>query len=210
MESVYLAALIIGLGTLLLQLFMSGDGDADADAGDHDVSLDADADAGGHDVDVHADADGHHADIGGGFLPIFLSLRFWTFGLMAFGLAGVIFHFLGLMPAVFVPFVALAMGLGSGFLASWTFRALARAGTGSGTRLGDAVGHVGKVLVPPNQAGRGKVRVELGGQSFDYIAVTDDEALAEGEAVLIEEMREGTVQVSRAPAEFIPKEPDES
>jgi membrane protein implicated in regulation of membrane protease activity len=196
--SVYLAALIIGLGTILLQLFMSGD--SDADAGGHDVSVDADADVGGH--------HGAGSDIGGGFLPIFLSLRFWTFGLMAFGMVGAILHFLQLVPLVIVPFVALALGLGSGLLASWTFRALARAATQSGTQAGDAVGHVGRVLVAPHRGGRGKVRVELGGQTFDYIAVTEEEALAEGEAVLIEEMREGTVQVSRAPAEFIPDRRD--
>ena len=194
MGSVYLAALIIGLGTMLLQLFMSGDGDADADA-----------DAGGHDVDVDAHADGHagHADIGGGFLPIFLSLRFWTFGLMAFGLVGTLLYYLGLASAVLVPVIAIAMGFGSGLLASWSFRALARAATTSGAQSGDAVGHVGKVLVRCDQGSRGKVRIELRGQSLDYLATTDEQLLEEGDLVLVEEMRDGSVHVSRAPSEFL-------
>ena len=71
----YLAALIVGAGTLLLQLFGSGDADAGQDL-DH-AAADADADA---------DAGGGHAHGVSGFVPIFLSLRFWTFGLLAFGL----------------------------------------------------------------------------------------------------------------------------
>jgi membrane protein implicated in regulation of membrane protease activity len=210
---IYLGALIVGLGTILLQLFMSGDGDADADAGGHDVAIDADADADvGADADADADAGGHDGDvhghgghdITGGFLPIFLSLRFWTFGLMAFGIVGTLLSYLGLAAPLLTAVLAAGMGGGSGFFASWSFRALARAGTQSGAQTGDAVGQVGKVLVPCTKHARGKVRVELRGQAIDYLATTDSEELAEGELVLIEEIREGEVRVSRAPAEFLP------
>src|SRR6188768_3751822 len=70
----YLAALILGLGTIMVQLLMGGHGDADGSAGvDHDVDQDVDA--------HHA---GGHGEVDHGFLPIFLSLRFWIFGALAF------------------------------------------------------------------------------------------------------------------------------
>jgi membrane protein implicated in regulation of membrane protease activity len=212
---IYLGALIVGLGTILLQLFMSGDGDADA--GGHDVAVDADADV---DADVDADAAGHDFDaqghgghgghdIAGGFLPIFLSLRFWTFGFMAFGIVGTLLAYLGLAAPLLTALLATAMGVGSGFFASWSFRALARSATQSGAQSGDAVGQVGKVLVRCTRQGRGKVRVELRGQTVDYLATTEAEELAEGELVLVEEVRDGEVRVARAPAEFLPNPSDE-
>jgi membrane protein implicated in regulation of membrane protease activity len=207
---IYLAALIVGLGTISLQLFMSGDGDADAG---HDLSVDGagDVDAGG-DLDLDLAADGHlhvdgdhahHGAGGAGFLPIILSLRFWTFGLLAFGLAGTLLHYLHLASELVVPFVAVAMGLGSGLLVSWAFRVLARSTTQSGAQATDAVGTVGKVLVACEQGSRGKVRIELMGQSIDYLATTDQARIEEGELVLVEEMRDGTAHVSRAPSEFV-------
>ena len=223
MGILYLAALIMGLGTIALQLLLAGHGDADADA-DHELAVDADA--GAHDLAVDADVHDLAADAapgteleasasheaghaaGGAFLPIFLSLRFWVFGLMAFGMVGTLLHYLRLAPVVVIPFVAAAMGLASGLFAAWSFRALARSATQSGAQSGDAVGHVGKVLVPCTRGERGKVRIELRGQTLDYLASTDDEALATGELVLVEEMRDGTLHVSRAPAEFVSRKPE--
>ena len=217
MGSLYLAALILGLGTIVAQLVMSGDGDADADGGGHDFGadadggghdLDADADADGfdgHDVDVHADADGHggHGGGAGGFLPIILSFRFWTFGLMAFGMVGSILHFGGLGSNTVVALAAIAMGLGSGGLASFTFRALARAQTQSGAQSGDAVGQVGRVLIAPKPQQRGKIRIELSGETVDYLASTDEDALGVGDPVLVVEMRDDTAHVARPPDEFL-------
>jgi membrane protein implicated in regulation of membrane protease activity len=181
---VYLAALIVGGGTIALQLLMAGHGD-----GMHDVH----ADHAGHDGGEHSASS---------FLPIFLSLRFWTFGLMAFGLVGAALHLFALAPFALIPLVAAPMGFASGWFASWSFRALARAGTQSGAEATDAVGHVARVLVPCAKGARGKIRVELKGQSVDYLATTDDAELEAGELVLIEEMRDGTVHVSRAPREL--------
>jgi membrane protein implicated in regulation of membrane protease activity len=188
---VYLAALIVGAGTIALQLLLAGhDG-----AGGHDV---ADG-AGGHDVHAgHQDVD--HS--GSGFLPIFLSLRFWTFGLMAFGLVGVPLRLFGIVAPYLVPFIAAAMGLACGVFASWSFRALARAATQSGAEAADAVGRTGRVLIPCARGARGKVRIELKGQSVDYLATSEDAALEAGELVLVEEVRDGTVHVSRAPREL--------
>lgn len=200
MGIVYLAALIIGFGTIALQLFMSGDGDGDADA---DAHVDVDGDAGGD-----ADADGDHGHAGhgdGGFLPIFLSLRFWTFTFLAFGLSGSLLHYLDLTSGMIVPFVAIGLGIGAGLLASLTFRALAKTEATSSGSASEAVGQLAKVLVPPAKGGRGKVRVEIKGQMVDLLATTDEEKLESGQLVLVEDMREHTAHVSRAPEELLPK-----
>lgn len=202
MGIVYLATLIVGGLTLLIQFV--GVGDADGDGG-HDV---------GGDAEAHVDADGGVDDHGGDHLDgptvlaTFLSLRFWTFALMAFGLTGTLLHQFELMNRGIVPFVALAMGFGSGAFASWTFRALARASTTSGAESDEAVGQVGKVLVPFSKDRRGKVRIQLRGQTLDYLATTEEAELEAGAEVLIEEMRGDSVHVSVAPAAFLPPKSD--
>jgi len=208
----YLAALIVGFGTIALQLLMSGDSDADAGGDVHvgdadfdadaDADLDADADA---DADVHADHGGH-AD--GGFLPIFLSLRFWTFALLAFGLSGSLLHYLDLANAVVTPAVAIAFGVLAGLLATLTFRALRRSEANSGATAGDAVGQVGKVMLRVGKGGRGKVRIELKGQTVDLLATTDEELLEPGQLVMIEEVRDTTAHVARVPPELLPPKED--
>ncbi|MCA9639590.1 MAG: NfeD family protein, partial [Myxococcales bacterium] len=106
--------------------------------------------------------------------------------------------------------VAVSLGLLSGFGVSWVFRALGRAQTTSGGTARDAVGQVGKVLVPCSKGGRGKVRIELRGQTVDFMVTTDEEALAAGDLVLVEDVDTsggntgGVLQVSRAPAEYLP------
>src|SRR6185436_14441614 len=120
MGVIYIAALIIGLGIVSLSFFMGahggGDGGDAGDAGDADV--DGDVDAG--DADVHADAghgDAHghgHAEVSA--IAIFLSLRFWTYGLLAFGMVGTILHFLQLAGGLVTPVAATLLGLISGLL----------------------------------------------------------------------------------------------
>lgn len=192
MGVLYLAALILGLGTVMVQLLMGGHGDADAGG---QASPDVDTD--------HADA---HADADSGFLPIFLSLRFWIFGSLAFGMVGSLLHFLGLAPALVTLVVASVMGVGSGMLASWIFRVLNRQHVSSGAGENDAVGHVGKVLIRVPAQGHGKVRIQLKGQILDLLATTDEVELLEGEQVLVEEMRDGRARVSKAPPDFLTRD----
>ena len=191
MGIVFLAALILGAGTLAFQLVSTGDADAGAEAAD-------DVDGSGH------DAHHHEALPSGGFLPLVLALRFWSFALLAFGLAGSLLYYLSLLGQWPAFGVALATGLASGLLASWSVRQLQRAQTSSGAETSDLVGQVGRVLVPLSPARRGKIRVELKGQTLDFIASTDDDALEAGAAVLVEELRGNAVHVSRAGREFLP------
>jgi len=190
----YLAALVVGLGSIALQLLLGGDADADADASG-DVHAASGADAHAHGAAGHGEA---------GVSAIFLSLRFWTFGLLAFGLAGTLLHYLGLASRGVSAVAAILMGLLCGFAASFTLRVLARADLSSGAQSDDALGRLGKVLVPCSRERRGKIRIELRGQTLDYVASTDDEELVAGESVLVEEVRGNTVHVSRAPRELLP------
>jgi len=188
----YLAALILGLGTVMVQLLMGGQGDADA--------------GGEASSDVDQDVDTDHADADSGFLPIFLSLRFWIFGLLAFGMVGSLLHFLGLASALVTLVMASIMGMGSGMLASWIFRLLNRQHVSSGAGENDAVGHVGKVLIRVPTQGHGKVRIQLKGQTLDLLATTDEVELLEGEQVLVEEMRDGRARVAKAPPDFLSRD----
>lgn len=207
MGILYLAALIIGVGTIAVQLMFAGKGDADVDL-DADAHLDVDAD-----MDADADADaghghghGHAGHDGIGILPIFLSLRFWTFAFLAFGMVGTLLHFLNLASVFVTPFIALAMGLASGLLASITFRVLMRQEHNSGATSRDAVGQVGKVLLPVTKGRHGKVRIELKGQTLDLLATTEEEELMSGDLVIIEDVDSGKARVCRAPPEFLPRE----
>ncbi len=192
MGVLYLAALILGLGTIMVQLLMGGEGDADAGDASTDVEHDFETDHGGG----HAEADA-------GFLPIFLSLRFWIFGFLAFGMVGSLLHFLELASAPVTLVVASGMGIGSGMLASWIFRVLNRQHVSSGAGENDAVGHVGKVLIRVPAQGHGKVRIQLKGQTLDLLATTDEVELLEGEQVLVEEMHDGRARVAKAPPDFL-------
>lgn len=208
MGIIYLAALIVGFGTIALQLLMAGSGDGDADSGS---GADAEADASG-DADASGEADGGADDGGGhghshgetGFLPIFLSLRFWTFGLLAFGLSGTMMHFMALAASSLALGIAVCLGFGSGMLAAWTVKALGRAQIDSGGHSRDAIGQIGKVLVPCEKGGRGKVRIELKGQTLDFLATTDEDALKAGDLVLVEDVNSPglVLQVGRLPPEF--------
>ena len=188
MGVLYLAALIVGLGVLGLQFVMgSSGGDAE--------SSDLDAEGGEH--------DGSHGHPDTGIVATFLSIRFWTFGLLAFGLVGCALHFLSLAGPLVTAIAAALMGLGSGSLANLTFRYLTRTHVSSGAEAADAIGQVGRVLVPIERGKRGKIRIALRGQTVDLLASTDDERLKDGDLVVVEELRGTTAHVSRASREFV-------
>jgi membrane protein implicated in regulation of membrane protease activity len=187
MGIVYLAALIVGLGTLVVQLAFAGHGDADH--GDH-----------GHGDADHGDK---HAGSATGAVAIFLSLRFWTFAALAFGLSGSLLHHFALASSGVVLALASIAGLGSGLFAALAFRAAARLGTSTRADASSAVGGIGKVLVACSKGRVGQVRIELGGSSVDFLATTDEDELQKGERVLVEEMRGAVAHVGRPPRELI-------
>jgi membrane protein implicated in regulation of membrane protease activity len=198
--AVYLAALVLGLGVLLLQFVMPGSEAGGAHAPEFGGHGDFDAH---HALDHHAHADAHHGP--GGAIAIFLSFRFWTFGLMSFGFVGTLLHYLGLASSVVTLGTAAAVGVLSGLSAALAMRAVSRSQTSSGGEADDAVGLIGRVLVAIERGKHGKVRVEVRGRLVDFIATSDDERLEGGESVIVVEVRGTTAHVSRAGDSIAPK-----
>ena len=198
----YLAALVLGMGTLTLQFVLShiggadADGDADGDMDDlhlegdgADLLADGDVDH-AIELDDHADlahADGSHGLVGD-TVGVFLSMRFWTFALMAFGLVGSLLHYLGLASFGLALALSVVSGLMSGFTAGFTFRML-KGGVSSSTRHDDTIGKMARVTVGLRKGRLGKVRVEVRGNMVDLLAVTDSEEVAPGQQVVVVEHR---------------------
>lgn len=201
MELLFIAALVFGAGALGVQLFMGGDS-GHGDAGDvHPVLHDGEWDHAGGSHGAGSHGAGSHGGLASAALVV-LSLRFWVFAAFAFGLTGSAIRWLGLAPPLLTLLLALAAGFGSGALAVWVFRALARSESSSAVAADDLIGQLGRVLVPLASGATGKVRLELRGQAVDMLAITDEPSIAAGELVLVEAVREHTLQVSRPPAEL--------
>jgi membrane protein implicated in regulation of membrane protease activity len=184
MGVLYLAALIVGLGILSMGLFSGHGGDGDLGAGHADVDT-------GH--------DGAHHDDAGHALAIFLSLRFWSFGLLAFGLVGSALYWFGLAGPTATAVIAAIVGVFCGLLASLTLRALSRSVLSSGGDTNEALGQIGRVLLPIEPGQVGKIRLEMGGRVVDMLATTEGERLETGASVIVDRLRGGTAQVSSVP-----------
>jgi membrane protein implicated in regulation of membrane protease activity len=170
----YVVALVAGGGVLGMQLVLSHDGDGDSD---------------------------HAHDAGDAALwPMFTSMRFWTFALLAFGLFGTIATLLGSTPTIVLVLAVLA-GFGSGSLASLVVRRLASQIAVSHASVAEAVGRMGRVVVALEEGRPGKIRIELRGEMHDLLARAE-EAIPVGENVIVESMEHGVATVSRAPTEL--------
>ncbi len=181
MFNLYVAALIASLGAFAIQLLGGHHGDA------------------GHDASHgHGDGDGHESSA----WSLLASVRFWSFALLAFGLVGTSLTLLSLAERALTAALAIGSGLGSGFFAAGVIRRLSSRPASSHVDSGDVLGHVGRVIVPLVPGGLGKVRIDIKGASVDYLA-RSSETLAAGDAVVVEEVSEGELRVSRAPRELI-------
>lgn len=189
---VYLAALILGLGTLTLQFVLSHVGGGDTDGETDELHLDA----GGDEVATQGDiehVDGAHGDEGhesmvGGTVGVFLSMRFWTFALMAFGMVGSLLHWLELASFGTGLTLAFVSGVASGFAAAMTFRLL-KGSVSSATSQDETVGKMARVTVPLRKGSLGKVRVQIKGKTIDLLAATDSEIVEQGEDVVVVDFR---------------------
>ncbi|MEQ1503925.1 MAG: hypothetical protein ABMB14_16910 [Myxococcota bacterium] len=204
MLALYLAALGFG-GTMILVSLLLGGADKDlshADGGaDHDASHDHDGSA-HHDGSVDHDHDhGAHeaADkdaVAGWWL---LSLRFWTFGLAAFGLAGSLLTLFA-VPAILTALVALVAGGGAGLGAATFFRALNRDSVSGEVDLGRLAGEEGRVVLPIRPGAEGKIVVASMSGRVELIATTRDaEMIPVGTPVIIAGVTGGIADVSRLP-----------
>jgi membrane protein implicated in regulation of membrane protease activity len=175
----YLLALILGGGLLLVQMLAGGHG--------HDVDHDL-----GH-------ADDTHPYEG----PGLLSIRSAMYGVFTFGLVGGALHVLGLAR----PGWALAAGVTTGLLTmlfvGLTFKHLGDPAASGEAGFHEARGRRGRVLVACSREHRGKIRVLLKGQHVDILATTDEESIPVGSEVVVAEVRDDVAHVRRAGEEGV-------
>ncbi len=198
MSIAYLAALIVGLGTLLVQVAFGARGGHHDLGGAHHLGAVAHP-GGGHGHGHHA---GKPASSAAGFFTILLSFRFWIFAALGFGLGGSILRLTGALPQSIEAIVAASRGVASGLGAALTFQAATRGSVGTPSEASRAVGGVARVVIPLGKGAQGKIRIEIGGSSVDLIASTDEDALARDEMVLVEDITAGIARVSRRPPEL--------
>lgn len=186
--SIYIFTLVVGAVLLGASILLGGKGgDADGDAG-------GDAD-GGVDKEVESPSG---ADVGG-FLTLFLSLRFWVFFLAFFGLTGLVLELLDLVGHEWATLaIALSMGLGVGVAARLVMRKLGGDTRGNVVESAHYVGKMARVMVPFEGQGVGRVRVEVKGTTVDLLASgLEDEAFTSRDEVLIVEMDGSRARVAR-------------
>ncbi len=203
MQSAYWFCFIIGGAFVTLSMVGGGelfDGlDADADF-DVDADFDADLDT---DADFDADADGdtdlqvdtdldlmrsvHRRRRLPGWLSIFISFKFWTFGGCFFGLTGLLLSAVEPTPSPTTTFaIALAMGIVCGVALVGALRGLKSRKVDSLVRDEDFAGLVGRVELPFDAKSKGKVILEVGGSTLHLVAQTDEERdFQPGEPILV-------------------------
>jgi membrane protein implicated in regulation of membrane protease activity len=181
MLTVYLAALAFGLVLIGASVFQ-GDG------GGHD--------SGHGDVDGHGD--GHGDADHGAFLTNLLSLRFWTYALGAFGMAGTALSLLGVSVGVHVP-VSVVLGFVVGAGVAALFRSLGRGSATSPASTEAFLGSEGEVVLPLLPDGLGKIRLHVGDQDVEVPARTGGVPIEIRERVVVVRFREGVAEVEPAP-----------
>jgi membrane protein implicated in regulation of membrane protease activity len=197
--TLYLAALIFGLGMFAVQALSS----SDAQHGEHPaLPGDADAHAGetwlAHHTHAALEADA-------GWASIFVSLRFYMFAAIAFGAVGAPVTAFGSIAAALTLGVALLTALVVATAASLAFRAIGRDTLSSSASEHELMGQVGRVLVACEQGRKGKVRLSVRGQIVDFVATTDEPRLAPGAGVIVQEVHAERVHVCAAPSELLPE-----
>ncbi len=165
----YLLALVLGGGILLIQVLGSGHGDM------------------------------HHFDGGHGHEPGVISTRAAIYGLFAFGLVGAGLHIPHLLAPGDALAFALASGAAAAVFAGWAFARLGSPAASGAASLEEAKGRRGRVLLPCSPERAGKVRVSLKGQTVDLRAVSEGETIPAGTEVLIVDVHDDLARVVADP-----------
>jgi membrane protein implicated in regulation of membrane protease activity len=168
---VYLIAVVLGGGSLLVQMLVGGDhGDA------------------GHGLD--------HGDVTHPDGPGILSTRSAIYALFTFGFVGGLLHGLRVVEPRAALGIAIVTALVAGAAVGYLFQALGHSAASGSARLDEATGRAARVLVACARGQRGKIRVALKGHQVDMMATTDEEHIAEGTEVVIVGVRDGVAHVA--------------
>ena len=198
MQWVYSVAAVLGGTVMLCQFAMTLLGlghDTDGlGGGGHDL---------GHDLGHAGSADHHggdqHAHESTGLFKI-LTVRTVVAALTFFGLAGLAASSNDVGPApTFV--ISLATGGGAMYGVFWMMQAIQRMQSDGTARIERAIGLIGSVYlrIPANNAGTGKVHLNLQSRTMEYQARTTAEALPTGAKIVVVAVAgPDTVEVRRA------------
>jgi membrane protein implicated in regulation of membrane protease activity len=152
---------------------------------------------GGHDSHIDHTAD-HGGDQAAALLPL-LSLRFWTFSLAFFGLAGAALTGTGALVGAAAAGVAGGVGVTFGYTASRLLGNLTRRPLGLVASGAAHIGREATLLLPVGRGQRGKIRLTISGVSTDLVAETDgDQPLPAGATVMVVGLRGNVAVVERA------------
>jgi len=225
MTILFLACALVGGTILLTQLslmmlglgghgghFGGGDigsdfsGDFHGDVGDafHGDGASFHGDAAGH-GDAHgghADSDAkdlhaHPADHGSTWLFGVISFRTVVAALAFFGASGMAAQSAG-ASAPTTLLIACASGAAAMYSVYWIMQGLYRLRAEGTVRIQRAIGHPAKVYlsIPGNNAGAGKIQINLQNRTMEYLAMTSGEPLPTGtKVVVVNILTENTVEV---------------
>lgn len=176
MISLYIFSLLVGGGLLIAGMLGGGDHGHDGQA-DHDA-----AHTGGH---------GNAAEL--------LSLRTLTYFLFVFGGVGGVLTWSWDVGRILIFALALLTGLGVAAVTAASFGYLRRTDSGGRDSEDSFVGLSGRVVVPIQSGGMGKVQVVRGDRTFELLArPLDSNAgdISSWKSVIVVEMSRGTALVT--------------
>lgn len=187
MTAVYGFFAVVGGVLALVMLIGVGDTDTDFDA---DLDLDADAD-----LDMSGDDLGSGA---GSVLQSLFSFRTLVFAAAFFGITGLVLPLAGAGDAATL-LAAVGVGGFAGFLNDRLIRYVKRTSGGVGDRMTDVAGLPGNVSLPIDRDQRGRINVEVEGQTVRLIAEPyrdTGQRFEPGDTVVVVEVHNGVARVA--------------
>ena len=189
MTMVFVVCAALGGSVLVLQFVLTLVGlggeafDLDLpDQVDTDVDLNVDAD-----FDSASDFDSHAGDhVSSSWMFGVVSFRTVVAALAFFGLAGLAGQSGGL-PTTQTLLIAIAAGAAAMYGVYWMMRGLKHLKAEGTARIERAVGRHASVYVtvPAEEAGTGKIQINLQQRTMEYLALTDGEAIKPGTKVVV-------------------------
>lgn len=202
LTGLYLIALIVGGGLLVISMLFGGDADSDLDL---DADLEADFEA---DADLDVDAGGIHGHAADGALSLanWFSVRFLIYAAAMFGLVGTVLTYMSDYGGGPVLAMSAIGGAIVGQCAHQAFRYLKRSSSDSSTAPKDYVDKPARVTVAIHPPAKGEIALQIEDDEryLPAVAKRGEDAFEAGQQVAVVELRGGTaVVVSRKEFEFV-------